>query len=105
MVPPAKFKAYVTMLPRLSAEEQMVAANMTVAATGRSLKDPDYQRFMRSLEAQQQGLTRERAVKPTRQQLSEIGIRVVREEMPSDKPVRARRATPSRARRRPSHSH
>lgn len=81
----------------------MKTVQLAVAARGRSLKDPDYQRFMRLLEAQMQGLTRERASKPTRQQLSEAGIQVVREEVPSEKPKPRRRSTPSHARRRVAH--
>jgi hypothetical protein len=79
----------MVMMPRLQADERMELVRTHVAAEGRILKDPDYRRMMSTLEAISEGRERARPVKPTWEQLGEIGIHVRRES--AEKPDQSRR--------------
>jgi hypothetical protein len=58
---PAKFKAYVAMIPRLQAEEQLAALNVHYAAGGRSLKDNDHAKLLDRLERRAAGVMQRKA--------------------------------------------
>lgn len=90
-MPAPLFRAYVTMLPRLRAEESRTLVSNLIAGEGRVLEAQPYRQYMRSLEAAVDGSGRERGFKPSVRDLAEIGIRVVKEEVPVAKPKKSRK--------------
>lgn len=71
---PPLLNAYMSMLPRLQAEEDMRAVNVVAAGTG-SLRDSDRRTYLADLRrAATSGLRR--SEKPTRKDLAAIGIKV-----------------------------
>lgn len=88
------------MLPRLRAEEQSSRISAGIAAQGRALKEGDFERFMGTLEATSHGEGRVRASKPTRREMAELPINVVRvpmklpKDQPKKKPAKRKPAKP-----------
>lgn len=74
-VQPVKFKAFVTMLPRLQAEEQLQGLSLAFASEGRMLKDADQQRLLSQLEARAAGVETQRQ-KATPAQMELFGVKV-----------------------------
>lgn len=74
---------YVTMLPRLEAEEEQRLYRATVAAGGLVMEERGRMMYLKSLERQATG--EKRMKKPTAASLQAMGIRVVDESDESEK--------------------
>lgn len=81
-VPGALVRAYVAMLPRLEAQEQLAAISAAALGSGH-VKTNDARRAIAKLERQAQG-GRRKAVKATPQVLAGMGIAVVEQQAADD---------------------
>lgn len=81
-VRPTLFKAYVTMLSRLKAEERLEFHNGLLAAEGRMMEDSSQRQFLSELERAIRGGQRPPAMKAGMHDLAMLGIKVRSEKGP-----------------------